>query len=48
MAITKVTLTIIIGDDAEDILRLQKQLSTEFEMKNLEGLKYFLGVKVVK
>ena len=27
--------TIIIGDDVEEISKLQEQLSTEFEMKNL-------------
>uniref|UniRef100_A0A2N9FXX4 Integrase catalytic domain-containing protein n=1 Tax=Fagus sylvatica TaxID=28930 RepID=A0A2N9FXX4_FAGSY len=36
---------IITGDDAEEISRLQEQLSTEFEMKNLGGLKYFLGIE---
>ena len=30
---------IITGDDAEEILRLQEQLSAEFEMKHLGGLK---------
>ena len=35
---------IITGDDVEEISRLQEQLSTEFEMKNLGGLKYFLGI----
>ena len=34
---------IITGDDVEEISRLQEQLSTEFEMKNLGGLKYFFG-----
>uniref|UniRef100_A0A2N9I8R7 Integrase catalytic domain-containing protein n=1 Tax=Fagus sylvatica TaxID=28930 RepID=A0A2N9I8R7_FAGSY len=36
----------IAWDDAEEISRLQEQLSTEFEMKNLGGLKYFLGIEV--
>ena len=31
---------IITGDDEEEIERLQEQLSTEFEMKNLGGLKW--------
>jgi len=35
---------IIIGDDTEEISRLQEQLSAEFEMKNLGGLQYFLGI----
>ena len=38
---------IITGDD-EEIERLQEQLSTEFEMKNLGGLKYFLGIEVAR
>ena len=37
---------IITGDDAKEISRLQEQLSTEFEMKNLGGLKYFLGIEI--
>lgn len=37
---------IITGDDEEEISRLQKELATEFEMKNLGGLKYFLGIEV--
>ena len=28
--------------------QLQKQLATEFEMKNLRGLKYFLGIEVAR
>jgi len=39
---------IIIGDDEEEIKRLQEQLFTEFEMKNLGGLKYFLGIEVAR
>jgi len=39
---------IIIGDDTEEILRLQEQLAIEFEMKNLGGLKFFLGIKVAR
>ena len=39
---------IITGDDADEISRLQEQLSTEFEMKNLGGLKYFLGIEVAR
>jgi len=30
---------IITGDDMEEISRLQEQLTTEYEMKNLGGLK---------
>jgi hypothetical protein len=39
---------IITGDDSEEISRLQQQLGTEFEMKNLGGLKYFLGIEVAR
>ena len=39
---------IITGDDVEEISKLQEQLSTEFEMKNLGGLEYFLGIEVAR
>ena len=39
---------IIIGDDVEEISRLQEQLSTEFEMMNLGGLKYFMRIEVAR
>jgi hypothetical protein len=39
---------IITGDDKEEIYRLQKHLATEFEMKNLGGFKYFLGIEVAR
>ncbi|PNX88803.1 pentatricopeptide repeat-containing protein mitochondrial-like, partial [Trifolium pratense] len=39
---------IITGDDKEEISKLQKHLATEFEMKNLGGLKYFLGIEVAR
>jgi hypothetical protein len=37
---------IITGDDKVEIEKLQMKLSKEFEMKNLGGLKYFLGIEV--
>jgi Reverse transcriptase (RNA-dependent DNA polymerase) len=37
---------IITGNDIEEIQHLESQLSKEFEMKNLGGLKYFLGIEV--
>ena len=39
---------IIIGDDEEEITRLQEHLAIEFEMKNLGGFKYFLGIEVAR
>ena len=39
---------IITRDDAEEISRLQEQLSTKFEMKNLIGLKYCLEIEVAR
>jgi len=39
---------IITGDDKEEISRLQEELATDFEMKNLGGLKYFLGIEVAR
>ena len=39
---------IITGDDVEEIFRLQEQLSTEFEMKNLGRLKYFLWIEIAR
>ncbi|KAB2632058.1 polyprotein (retrotrasposon protein) [Pyrus ussuriensis x Pyrus communis] len=35
----------LTGDDQKKIQRLQKYLATEFEMKELGELKYFLGIK---
>ena len=39
---------IITGDDSKEIARLQRQLASEFEMKNLGGLKYFMGIEVAR
>ena len=39
---------IITGDDQDEIDRLEKRLSEEFEMKDLGGLKYFLGIEVAR
>ncbi|CAN6694902.1 unnamed protein product [Malus baccata var. baccata] len=38
---------IVTGDDTMEIERLQGHLSFEFEMKDLGGLKYFLGIEVL-
>ena len=37
---------IVTGDDKEEILRLKDYLATDFEMKDLGGLKYFLWIEV--
>lgn len=39
---------IITGDDIEEISRLQGQLATKFEMKNLGGIEYFLRIEVTR
>ncbi|PRQ31062.1 putative RNA-directed DNA polymerase [Rosa chinensis] len=39
---------VVTGDDLEEIQRLQGQLSSEFEMKDLGSLKYFLGIEVAR
>jgi len=36
------------GNDVEEISRLWENLAIEYEMKNLEGLKYFLRIEVDK
>jgi len=37
---------IIIGDDIDDISVLKTDLATQFEMKDLGYLRYFLGIEV--
>jgi hypothetical protein len=39
---------IITRDDTKEICKLQKQLAMDFEMKNMGGLKYFLGIEVAR
>ncbi|KAM0055171.1 putative RNA-directed DNA polymerase [Helianthus debilis subsp. tardiflorus] len=39
---------IITGNDEEEIKKLKKSLFTEFEMKDLGRLKYFLGIEVLR
>nr|GFB09341.1 putative ribonuclease H-like domain-containing protein [Tanacetum cinerariifolium] len=39
---------IITGNDEEEMTRLRTNLFKEFEMKDLERLKYFLGIEVLR
>ena len=39
---------IVTGNDEKGIAELQKYLASEFEMKDLGGLKYFLGIEVYR
>jgi len=39
---------VVTRNDEEGISELQRYLASEFEMKDLGGLKYFLGIKVYK
>jgi hypothetical protein len=39
---------VITGDDVVEIDRLQQQLTSKFEMKDLRVLKYFLGIEVAR
>ena len=37
---------IVTGNDPDEILSLQRHLASEFDMKQLRDLKYFLGLKL--
>ncbi|CAL2228440.1 unnamed protein product [Prunus armeniaca] len=39
---------IVTGDDLAEMQNLQKYLASEFEMKSLGDLKYFLGIEVAR
>lgn len=39
---------IITGNDTNEISRLRNYLFAQFEMKDLGGLKYFLGIEVLR
>ncbi|KAG8501038.1 hypothetical protein CXB51_003111 [Gossypium anomalum] len=39
---------ILTGDDSSEIVRLKEFLGTEFELKDLGNLKYFLGMEVAR
>ena len=38
----------ITGDDTEEIHNLKKKLRKEFEVKDLEQMRYFLGIEVAR
>jgi hypothetical protein len=39
---------IVTGNYQDDISSLQKYLASEFEMKQLGNLKYFLGIEIAR
>jgi hypothetical protein len=39
---------VVTGNDADEISSLQQHLASEFEMKQLGNLKYFLGIEVAR
>lgn len=39
---------VVTGSDCEEITRLKNNLSREFEIKDLDTLKYFLGIEVAR
>ena len=39
---------VLTGDDNTEIKRIKKELATEFEMKDLGNLRYFLGIEVAR
>ena len=39
---------IVTGNDPDEILNLQRHLASEFDMKQLGDLKYFLGIEVAR
>ena len=39
---------VVTGNDPSEIKALQKKLAAEFELKDLDNLKYFLGIEVAR
>ena len=39
---------VITGNDKQEMLKLKQQLSSQFHMKDLGELRYFLGLEIVR
>ena len=39
---------VVTGNDPSEITALQKELATEFKLKDLGNLRYFLGIEVAR
>lgn len=39
---------IVTSDDIDEMTKLKPYLQSEFDMKDLGGLKYFLGIEVIR
>ena len=39
---------VLSRDDTAEIIQLKKRMGDEFKIKNLENLKYFLGMEVAR
>ena len=39
---------VVTENDPSEVIALQRQLATEFELKDLGNLKYFLGIEVAR
>ena len=39
---------VLTGDDNNEIRRIKDKLATEFEMKDLGNLRYFLGMEIAR
>ena len=39
---------VVTGDNHEEMARLKKYLATQFEIKDLGKLRYFLGIEVAR
>ena len=39
---------VLLGEDTAEINKLKQKMADEFEIKDLENLKYFLGIEVAR